>query len=170
MNSPLTAALAKARSKVPTDVDAGVHLNYLEQAGGRNRGLAIVKSRGTTHSNRVRELMLSDTGATLADSYAPGDDTLTCTMRWEKESAERVANEVAEVAGKLTRVSVDAEEAVLKERAKSFATVLRAKQVEKTLLARTVQSRKGELSRGHTRMRELRGGDISTPTKKAARP
>ncbi len=81
------------------------------------------------------------------------------TLRWEKESAERVANEVAEVEGKLKRVTLDAEEAVLKVRAKSMDTELLAKQVEKTLLDRTTQSRKGELSRVRIRMRELRGGD-----------
>jgi len=88
------------------------------------------------------------------------------TLRWEKESAERVANEVAEVAGKLKRVTLNAEEAVLKVRAKSMDTELLAKQVEKTLLDRTTQSRKGELSRGHIRMRELRGGDRAGARKK----
>ena len=88
------------------------------------------------------------------------------TLRWEKESAERVANEVAEVAGKLKRVSLNAEEAVLKVRAKSMETELLAKQVEKTLLDRTTQSRKGELSRGRIRMRELRGGDRASARQK----
>src|SRR6185369_8211776 len=82
---------------------------------------------------------------------------------WEKESAERLANEVAEVAGKLKRVSLDAEEAVLEVRAKSVQTELLAKQVEKTLLTRTTESRKGELSRGHLRVRELRRGDAAVP-------
>ena len=48
-----------------------------------------------------------------------------------------LANEVADVAGKLKRVSLEAEEAVLEVRAKSLQTELLAKQVEKSLLART---------------------------------
>ena len=87
-------------------------------------------------------------------------------LRWEKESAQRVANEVAEVAGKLKRVTLDAEEAVLEVRAKSLQTELVAKQVEKTLLARTTASRECELSRGRTRMRELRGADTAIPRQK----
>ena len=43
---------------------------------------------------------------------------------------------------------------------------LLAKQVEKTLLARTTESREGELSRGRTRMRELRGADAAIPRRK----
>ena len=88
------------------------------------------------------------------------------TLRWEKEGAERVSNEVSEVAGKLKRVSLDAEEAVLEVRAKSLQTELVAKQVEKTLLDRTMESRERELSRRRARMRELRGADAALPGRK----
>jgi len=147
--------------QISTIADTWIHLNYLVQAGERNRGLSIIKSRGTAHSNQVRELILSDTGVTLADIYTAGGEVLMGTLRWEKESAERVAHEVAEVAGKLKRVSLDAEEAVLAVRAKSLQTELLAKQVEKTLLTRTTESRKGEMSRTRVRVRELRGGDMA---------
>lgn len=147
---------------ISTLADTWIHLNYLVQAGERNRGLSIIKSRGTSHSNQVRELVLSDEGVTLADIYTAGGEVLMGTLRWEKESAERVANEVAEVAGKLKRVSLDAEEAVLEVRAKSLKTELLAKKVEKTLLSRTTESRQGELKRGRVRMRELRGADTAS--------
>lgn len=156
--------------QISTIADTWIHLNYLVQAGERNRGLSIIKSRGTAHSNQVRELILSDAGVTLADIYTAGGEVLMGALRWEKESAERVANEVAEVAGKLKLVTLDAEEAVLEVRAKSLQTELVAKQVEKTLLARTTESRKGALSRGRIRMQELRGGDVQVPqTKKRGR-
>jgi circadian clock protein KaiC len=145
--------------QVSTLADTWIHLNYLVQAGERNRGISIVKSRGTAHSNQVRELILSDTGVTLADIYTAGGEVLMGTLRWEKESAERVAKEVAAVAEKLKRVSLDAEEAVLEVQSRSLLTELHAKQVEKTLLARTTASRDGELARARGRMRELRGAD-----------
>jgi len=154
---------------ISTLADTWIHLNYLVQAGERNRGLSIIKSRGTSHSNQVRELILSDAGVTLADIYTAGGEVLMGTMRWERESAERVANEIAVVAGKLKRVSLDAEAAVLEVRAKSLQTELVAKNVEKTLLVRTTASRAGELSRGHTRMRELRGGDAAVTGSKGGR-
>jgi circadian clock protein KaiC len=157
---------AGTRLQISTLADTWIHLNYLVQAGERNRGLSIIKSRGTAHSNQVRELILSNSGVTLADIYTAGGEVLMGTLRWERESAERVASEVADVAGKLKRVSLDAEEAVLQVRAKSLQTELVAKKVEKTLLTRTTQSREQELSRGHTRMRELRGGDAAVPRRK----
>ena len=152
--------------QISTLADTWLHLNYLVQAGERNRGMSIIKSRGTAHSNQVRELILSNDGVTLADIYTAGGEVLMGTMRWEKESAERVANEVAEVAGQLKRVNLDAEEAVLEVRAKSLQTELVAKQVEKTLLSRTTESREQALSRGRVRMRELRGADATIPETK----
>jgi circadian clock protein KaiC len=147
--------------QISTLADTWIHLNYLVQAGERNRGLSIVKSRGMSHSNQVRELILSDKGVTLTDIYTAGGEVLMGTLRWERERADRVQQEVAAVAGKLKRVSLDAEEAVLEVRAKSLQTELVAKQVEKGLLARTTASREGEVSRGRIRMRELRGGDAA---------
>jgi circadian clock protein KaiC len=146
--------------------DTWIHLNHLVQAGERNRGMSIIKSRGTAHSNQVRELILSNEGVTLADIFTAGGEVLMGTMRWEKESAERSAKEVAEVAGKLKRVTLEAQQAELEVRMKAVQTELIAKQVEKTLLARTTASRKAEILRGTVRMRELRGGDAAAPRRK----
>ena len=156
--------------QVSTLADTWIHLNYLVQAGERNRGISIIKSRGMAHSNQVRELILSNNGVTLSDIYTAGGEVLMGTMRWEKESAERVATEVTEVAGKLKGVMLDAEEAVLEVRAKSLQTELVAKQVEKALLTRTTGSREREVARGRSRMRELRGADVAVPKRKESRP
>jgi len=102
----------------------------------------------------------------LADIYTAGGEVLMGTLRWEKESAERAANEVAEVAGKLKHVRLDAEEAELEMKVKALQTELVAKQTEKELLTRTSESRERELSRGRTRLRELRGADADLSRRK----
>jgi circadian clock protein KaiC len=145
--------------------DTWIHLNYLVQAGERNRGMSIIKSRGTAHSNQVRELILSDAGVTVTDTYTAGGEVLMGTLRWEKESAERVAKETAEVAAKLKRVRLDAEEAELEVRVKSLQVELVAKQVEKALQVSATQIREGQLSQGRRRMGELRGADAKPARK-----
>jgi circadian clock protein KaiC len=152
--------------QISTLADTWIHLDYLVQAGERNRGLSIIKSRGTGHSNQVRELILSDAGVTLSDTFTAGGEVLMGTLRWEKERAERVANEAAESAGKLVRARLDAEEAELEVRMKSLQVELEAKRLEKAMLARTAACREGELSRGRTRMRELRGADAVASQRK----
>ncbi len=150
--------------------DTWIHLSYLVQAGERNRGLSIVKSRGTAHSNQVRELILSDSGVTLADTYTAGGEVLMGTLRWEKERAERVAAEAAEAEAKLKRVTLDAEEAELEVRLKSLKTLLAAKQLEKELLVRSTRNHEGERSRGRTQINELRGADAAIAGEKEGRP
>jgi len=162
MSSP---AEGSSPLQISAQVDTWIHLNYLVQAGERNRGLSIIKSRGTAHSNQVRELILSDSGVTLADIYTAGGEVLMGTLRWEKERAERVATEAAEVAGKLKRVRLDAEEAELEVRVKSLQTELVAKQIEKALLLSSSKSRAGDESRDRTRLEELRGADATPPGK-----
>jgi circadian clock protein KaiC len=147
--------------QVSTLADTWIHLNYLVQAGERNRGLSIIKSRGTAHSNQVRELILSAAGVTLADAYTAGGEVLMGTLRWQKENAERRAHEIKDVLGKHKRVVLDAEAAELEVRVKSLHVERLAKQAERTLLARSTESRKGELSQGRSRMRQLRGADVT---------
>ncbi len=152
--------------QISTLSDTWIHLNYLLQSGERNRGISIIKSRGMSHSNQVRELILSNEGITLADTYTAGGDVLMGTLRWEKECAIRGAEEVAEVEGKLKRLRLEAEETDLQVRLKTLRAELAAKHVEKVLLARNTANRNGELMRSRKRMRELRGADdIAAPRK-----
>jgi circadian clock protein KaiC len=55
--------------------------------GERNRALSIIKSRGSKHSNQLRELIFSDSGITLAAPYTAGGRILLGAMRAERESA-----------------------------------------------------------------------------------
>jgi circadian clock protein KaiC len=75
--------------QISTIADTWIHLSYLVRGGERNRALTIVKSRGTAHSNQVRELVLSAKGPSLADVYSAGGEVLMGTLRWEKEVEER---------------------------------------------------------------------------------
>jgi circadian clock protein KaiC len=74
--------------QISTIADTWIHLSYLIHGGERNRALTIIKSRGTAHSNQVRELILRDTGPMLADVYTAGGEVLMGTLRWEKEQEE----------------------------------------------------------------------------------
>jgi circadian clock protein KaiC len=75
--------------QVSTIADTWIHLSYLIRSGERNRALTIIKSRGTWHSNQVRELILGTDGPVLADVYTAGGEVLMGTLRWEKEDEER---------------------------------------------------------------------------------
>ncbi|HEX7706596.1 MAG TPA: circadian clock protein KaiC [Thermoanaerobaculia bacterium] len=157
-----TQSEAGSPLQISTLADTWIHLNYVVQAGERNRGMSIIKSRGTAHSNQVRELILSDAGITVTDTYAAGGEVLMGTMRWEKESAERHATEVAAMTARLRSVKLEAEEAELEARVKSLQVELAAKLTEKAVLARSAEVHEREQEAGRERMRELRGSDVAT--------
>jgi len=78
-------------SNVSTLADNWISLSYRVLCGERNRALSVVKSRGSAHSNQVRELLLSSDGVDLADVYEYGSEVLMGTARVQKENEEAAA-------------------------------------------------------------------------------
>ena len=77
---------------VSTISDSWIQISYALLDGERNRALSIIKSRGSKHSNQLRELIFSDLGITLADPYTAGGEVLMGTLRMEKEKSVHVGN------------------------------------------------------------------------------
>ena len=129
--------------QMSTLADTWIHLSYVVQAGQRNRGMSIIKSRGTPHSNHVRELVLDSTGVAVADPYAAGGDLLMGTARQQKEAATRAARQLAAATAQLKAISLEAEEGELKARIEAMKAAIATKQAEKALLASTVEDSPG---------------------------
>jgi circadian clock protein KaiC len=76
-------------------VDTWLLLVTLESSGERNRGIYVLKSRGMSHSNQIREFLLTDRGVELIDVYS-GAGMLTGSARLTQEAEERAAAVVEE--------------------------------------------------------------------------
>ncbi|HEX4613146.1 MAG TPA: circadian clock protein KaiC [Urbifossiella sp.] len=70
-------------------IDTWILLRDIELGGERNRGLYVLKSRGTAHSNQIREFVLSDRGVDLRDVYVGPEGVLTGSMREAREAKEQ---------------------------------------------------------------------------------
>jgi circadian clock protein KaiC len=68
--------------------------NVETPAGERNRLLFVIKSRGMTHSNQVREFTLTDQGIRLTDVYVGAGTFLTGSSRLLQEARDRGHAEV----------------------------------------------------------------------------
>jgi circadian clock protein KaiC len=68
-------------------VDTWLELRDIESNGERNRGLHVLKSRGMSHSNQVREFVLSDKGIKLTDVYIGPSGMLTGSARVAQEAS-----------------------------------------------------------------------------------
>ena len=112
--------LAQSIINISSLVDTSLELATLTAPGERNRGLYVLKSRGTAHSNQIREFVLSDTGIDVVPVVIGADGVLTGSARIAAESAERASAqgmslESAELARALERrkETVDAHVATL---------------------------------------------------------
>jgi circadian clock protein KaiC len=70
-------------------MDAWLLVRNLENSGERNRALYILKTRGMSSSNQVREFRLTDHGIELVDVYLGAGGILVGTARLAHEAAER---------------------------------------------------------------------------------
>ena len=147
---------------ISTIADTWIHLSYVVRAGERNRALTIVKSRGTAHSNQVRELILSHKGVTLTDVYAAGGDVLMGTLRWEKEEEKRAARAEEEALLRRRKKELALAEAEAKARIHALQGEIEALRYEAEQLDREDESL--EALRGETEqdIRLLRQGGVHT--------
>jgi circadian clock protein KaiC len=119
---------------ISTIADTWIHLSYLVQDGERNRGLTIVKSRGTGHSNQVRELKLSDDGVTLADVFVAQGKVLMGVARWEWEQEQQAGKARTEVANDLKRLQLQLAQAEASARLQVVKTEMEAREAELAVL------------------------------------
>jgi circadian clock protein KaiC len=73
--------------------DTWLLLRNAESNGERNRLLFVIKSRGSAHSNQVREFLLTDDGPELVDVYLSDQGVLTGSARIEHMSREHQTQE-----------------------------------------------------------------------------
>lgn len=116
--------------RVSTIADVWIHLSYLVRGGERNRALSIVKARGAAHSNQVRELVLTDTDATLEDVYTAGGEVLMGTLRYEKEVGDSAARERERLEVEHKRRELELAEAEMKARIATLGRELEARRFE----------------------------------------
>ena len=72
-------------------VDTWLLLRNVESGGERNRLLFVLKSRGSAHSNQVREFVITGHGVELVDVYVGPAGVMAGSARLAQEARERSA-------------------------------------------------------------------------------
>jgi circadian clock protein KaiC len=145
--------------QISTIADTWIHLSYVVRGGERNRALTIVKSRGTQHSNQVRELTLSAAGIALTEVYTSGGEVLMGTLRWEKEGEDqaRKLRQHAEFTQK--RRDLQFAEADTAARISALQLDLERRRAELELFARDDEALKVSSVERQFELRRLRGAE-----------
>jgi circadian clock protein KaiC len=72
-------------------MDVWIGLHDLQANGERNRGLFVLKARGMSHSNQIREYLLGSDGIVLIEPYIGPHGVLTGSARIVQEAEEMAA-------------------------------------------------------------------------------
>jgi circadian clock protein KaiC len=149
--------------QISTIADTWIHLSYLVRSGERNRALTIVKSRGTRHSNQVRELALSETGLMLTDVYTAGGEVLMGTLRWEKEVEEKVKQNQRRADFEHRKRDLQFAEADTRARITALEIDLQRKRAELALYSKDNEAQSRSSTERDSDLRRRRGADPATP-------
>jgi circadian clock protein KaiC len=139
--------------------DTWIKLSYHVHGGERNRGLSIVKSRGSRHSNQVREVILSDVGITLTDVYTAGGEVLMGTARWQRESAEHNAEEERTAAVVQHRLRLESEIAAIEANTSMSRREIDLKRAELAHLSELERQHAQQSRSSQATLREMRRSD-----------
>jgi circadian clock protein KaiC len=148
---------------ISTIADTWIHVSYVVQDGERNRALTIVKSRGTGHSNQVRELTLSDEGVTLTDVFVAQGKALMGVARWEWEQDERATKTRNKAATDLKRRQLQVAQAEATARLQVVRTEIEARRAEMAVLDLASGSASTVFATGRAVLRKMRHADKEIP-------
>jgi circadian clock protein KaiC len=142
-------------SNLSTIADTWLHLTYNSRGGERNRAFTIVKSRGTPHSNQVRELLIDNAGLKVVEAYSVEGEVLMGSARAEKENEAR--QRILDLKAKLAREEFEMAKSLanLEAQSKSVLDQIEWKRAEIDLLRQEATNSSENLRREAER-RQLR--------------
>jgi circadian clock protein KaiC len=120
--APTPFGIENTQTHVSSLMDCWIALKTVEGNGERNRALYVLKSRGMSHSNQVREYVMTNEGFELLDVYTGSEGVLFGSARRVQEMKEKDARQALqqEITRKkreldLKKRSMETEIAALKE-------------------------------------------------------
>ncbi|THD83255.1 MAG: circadian clock protein KaiC [Phenylobacterium sp.] len=148
---------SEADRGVSSLMDTWISLTDVEASGERNRVLFVLKSRGMSHSNQMREYMLTAEGIKLIAPYVGPEGVLTGSARQAQEARERdEALSRSQVTERRQR-DLDRRRATTERQVAELRAALEAEESEVALLANQESGREDTLVADRAAMAMKRG-------------
>ena len=148
---------SEADRGVSSLMDAWISLTDVEASGERNRVMYVLKARGMSHSNQMREYLLTGDGIRLIEPYVGQEGVLTGAARQAQEARERdAARDRAEAAHRRTR-DLGRRRASIERQIAELRAGLEAEENEFAMLASQEAGREDALSADRAAMAAKRG-------------
>jgi circadian clock protein KaiC len=140
-------------------MDSWLLLQDFEGNGERNRVLYVIKARGMSHSNQVREFVISSRGIDLVDAYIGPNGVLTGASRLAQAARETAeALDGKQEAARRKRL-LERKRATIEQQIAGLRSEYEADEVELKRMDEQVGARARVLSSERTELGRLRHAD-----------
>jgi circadian clock protein KaiC len=122
-------------------MDTWISLTDLQSSGERNRVLYVLKSRGMSHSNQMREYLLTNNGIKLIAPYIGSRGVLTGAARLAQEAQERDEHSIRTQATERRRRELDRKRGAVERQIAEMRAGLEAEESEVAMLLSQEEAR-----------------------------
>jgi circadian clock protein KaiC len=126
-------------------MDSWIGLHDVEANGERNRALYLLKARGMSHSNQIREYLLTANGVQLIDPYIGPEGVLTGSARVAREARETAETLLREQEVGRKRRDIERKRTAVERQCADLQASLQAEEEEYKLLAAQMELRERAL-------------------------
>jgi circadian clock protein KaiC len=133
-------------------IDTWLLLRDIDSGGERNRCLSILKSRGMSHSNQIREFMLTDHGVELRDVYVGPEGVLTGSARLTKEAENQAKTLVRNQEVELRRIELERKRTTLDAQIAMLRAEFAVQEVASLKIIGQETAEKAQLAQGRVDM------------------
>lgn len=137
-------------------MDSWIRLSNTEANGEMNRTLYVIKSRGMSHSNQVREYVLGESGIGLIEPYIGPAGVLTGSARLAQAAEEEAARVRRQQEVERRQRDLSRRRAALERQIEELHAALEAEEVEVRLLEAESDAREAALLRDRADMSRRR--------------
>ena len=141
-------------------IDTWIYLRDIESGGERNRGIYVLKARGTAHSNQIREFLITRRGIELKPAYIGPEGVLTGSARLTQESRDREAERALDEEIRRQRRAVEGRRKALEAQIEALASELEVAAEEEQAIFRIEKERVGRATADRDAMARSRHVNI----------
>jgi circadian clock protein KaiC len=147
-------------------IDTWLLLRDIEIGGERNRGLYILKSRGMSHSNQIREFRLSGRGIELLDVYVGSEGVLTGSARLAQEAKDKAELVLHQQEIKRKQSGLNRKRAIIEAQITDLRAEYEAEESETLKIINFEKARTKRYEKNQYDMSKSRKADIKEPVRK----
>jgi circadian clock protein KaiC len=147
-------------------IDTWLLLRAVDSGGERNRGLAVLKSRGMAHSNQIREFLLTDRGAELRDVYVGPSGVLTGSARLTQEAQDQAVQMLRKQEIERRQIELKRAHQALEAHIAALHAEFEVKKTESLRITGQEQAQGAQLAQGRLEMGLSREEDVTAKNPK----